>query len=407
MRSRSLGVAAFNNGASEEASGGDVQPRDVLSAAGKVSAATKSASSVTARNRRMFRLAALMTAASMVLSTTAFAADDTNIQPMGVDVAAVDQQMAAMEGRYASMSAAMATYYAANRGVALNAYLGDNPNALKNLLGSDKVLTDVLARANQAKSPEELNMILSSSGLGLDVNRWTSLTAANADLQAKAASIDAAVVNAGMNWAAALTQIHIPSVQAPGLPAMSTALATSMPAEGLAFGLFMNQSLANLISNFPDVFSQVQASGVGSPTAASAWKAAMGAAAAGSYSDLSKVVGTSSCGAAFVDGLTGKSANGCSPCEIAGMYGNAQMTLIFNPSAGSKAIDPSNPAVSATEWANMTPAQRAAIVAQNPGLAGNVDSALNGTNGCTSAGPAVQEGASSAVKDVLDFLNGR
>ena len=315
--------------------------------------------------------------------------------------------MGSFEGRYASMTAAMASYYAANRGQALGAFLTDNPAALKNLSGAGSGFADVMVKANQAKTPEELSRILAGAGVGLDVNSWTSLAAANADIKAKGSSMDAAVVNAGMSWAAALTQIHIPAVQAPGVPAMSTALATSMPSEGLAFGLFMNQSLANLIGNFPDVFAQVNATGVASPTASSAWKQAMDAAAAGSRADLSKVVGTSSCGAAFVDGLTGRSSDGCSPCAIAGMYGNAQLSLLLNPSAGSKSIDPSNPAVTATEWANMTPAQRAAIVAQNPGIAQNVDSALNGSTGCSTAGSAVQSGANTAVKKVLDFLNGK
>jgi hypothetical protein len=323
---------------------------------------------------------------------------------VSVDTAAIEQQMTAFEGRYASMTAAMATYYAANRGQALGAFLGDNPAALANFAGGGDGLSNLLNKASQVKSPEELNRLLATAGVGLDVNSWNTLAAARSDLQAKAGSMDAAVVNAGMSWASALTQIAVPSVQAPGIPAMNTTLATSMPAEGLAFGLFLNQSLANLIGNFPDVFAQVSASGVASPTAAAAWQSAMNAAANSSSSDLGKIVGTSACGAAFVDGLTGKSANGCSPCAIAGMYGNAQVGLLFNPAAGSKAIDPSNPAVTATEWANLTPAQRAAIVAQNPGLAQNVDNALNGTNGCSSASGAVKSGASDSVKKVIDFL---
>jgi len=359
----------------------------------------------TVKTGRLSRMAAIAVTSLLFVTSAAYA--DTTTPADTVDITSIDQQMAAFEGRYASMTAAMAVYYAANRGQALGAFLSDNPTALANLSGSGAGMTDIINKANQAKSPEELSRILATSGMGLDVNSWTSLAAANADIKLKAASMDAAVVNAGMSWAAALSQIHVPVVQAPGIPAMNTSLATSMPAEGLAFGLFMNQSLANLIGNFPDVFSQVHSTGVASPTASAAWKQAMDAAAAGSRVDLSQVVGTSACGAAFVDGLTGKSTNGCSPCAIAGMYGNAQLSLIFNPAAGSKALDPSNPAVSATEWANMTPAQRAAIVAQNPGLAQNVDGALNGTDGCSSAGSAVQTGANTAVKKVLDFLNGK
>jgi hypothetical protein len=343
---------------------------------------------------------------SSLFLTTAASADTTSTIST-VDVATINQQMANFEGRYSSMTTAMAVYYAANRGQALGAFLSDNPTALANLSGSGASMTDIINKANQAKTPEELSRILSTSGMGLDVNSWTSLAAANADIKSKASSMDAAVVSAGMSWASALSQIHVPVVQAPGIPAMNTTLATSMPTEGLAFGLFMNQSLANLIGNFPDVFSQVNSTGVASPTASAAWKQAMDAAAAGSYADLSQVAGGSTCGAAFVDGLTGNSTKGCSPCAIAGMYGNAQLSLLFNPAAGSKALDPKNPAVSATEWSNMTPAQRSAIVAQNPGIAKNVDGALNGNNGCSSASPAVQTGANTAVKKVLDFLNGK
>jgi hypothetical protein len=357
-------------------------------------------------HRALNKVFAVITAVALPLSFGVQPpATAANTSTVTVDSVALEQQMVAFEGRYASMTAAMATYYAANRGVALGAYLADNPATLNNFAGGGDTLTNLLSKAGQVKSAEELNRLLASSGVGLDVTRWTSLTAAQTDLQAKAGSIDAAVVNAGMSWAAALTQLAVPAVQAPGIPAMNTALATSMPTEGLAMGLFLNQSLANLIGNFPDVFAQVNASGVASPTAAAAWRSAMNAAAGSSATDLTRIVGSSACGAAFVDGLTGKSANGCSPCAVAGMYGNAQMGLLFNPAAGSKSIDPNNPAVNATEWANLTPAQRAAIVAQNPGLARNVDNALNGTDGCSNASGTVQSGANDSVKKVIDFLD--
>ena len=350
-------------------------------------------------------LTSLILVSSIFLANTATA--ESTSTNSSIDLANVNQQMTDFEGRYSSMTAAMVVYYAANRGQALGAFLTDNPKALANLSGSGAGMTDIFNKANQAKTPEELSRILSTSGIGLNVNSWTSLAAANADIKSNASSMDAAVVSAGMSWASALSQIHVPVVQAPGIPDMNTTLATSMPKEGLVFGLFMNQSLANLIGNFPDVFSQVNSTGVASPTASEAWKKAMQAAAAGSYTDLSQVAGGNVCGAAFVDGLTGNSTKGCSPCAIAGMYGNAQLSLLFNPAAGSKALDPRNPAVSATEWSNLSPAQRSAIVAQNPGIANNVDGALNGNNGCNSISPAVQTGASTAVKKVLDFLNGK
>jgi hypothetical protein len=314
-------------------------------------------------------------------------------------------QMIALEDNFSSMSAAMANYYAASKGMALVGYLADNPTSLAKLTGSATNSTLVNSLSNKTQTAQELSSMLVSSGISLDMKSWSSVNDAGVDLRSKASSIDAAVISAGLTWANAMLSLKVPTLASPTTPNIDITKATSMPAEGLVFGMFMNQSLANLIGNFPDVFAQVNSTGIATEKSNLAWQKSMKIAAEASNIDLKRVVGNGLCAASFVDGLTGSSPSGCSPCAIAGMYGNAQLSLLFNPAAGSKAIDPNNPSVNITEWANLPPSQRAVIVDQNPGLAKNLDQALSGGANCSGVKGAVTQSANSAMTKVLEFLN--
>jgi hypothetical protein len=348
-------------------------------------------------------LAGVLLLSMTVLTGTAVAEDTT----ASVDNSAYDAQMAGLKTSYGSMTSAMTAYYAANRGQAFGAYLADNPNAISRLSGASAGgnLTSLLSQAATMGSPGELDALLIQNGVGLDVSSWSSLGNAAADLQAKSQSIDAAVVNAGMSWAAALNMLTVPSVKNPGIPALDTTLATSMPSEGLAFGLFLNRSLATLIGNFPDVFAQVRATGVASPQANSAWRAAMENAGGASYTQLRNVVGTSACGTAFVNGLTGTNSNGCSPCAVAGMYGNAQIQLAL---AGGSTGGAANPVRSVTDLAGLSPESRAVASGASSPLSANLDQALaGGAGGCGSAAPAVKSAAAQSLPGIVGYLEGR
>lgn len=353
---------------------------------------------------------AMFVASLVALATLPGAAAAEDIAPVSVDTNGYDQQMADLKNSYSSLTAAMTAYYAVNRGQAFSAFLADNPTAVNRLSGANNGtnLSGILSQAGGVQNAAELDELLRRNGVGLDVNSWSTLGNAAADLQAKSRSLDAAVVNAGMNWAAALSMLVVPSVKSPGIPALDTTLATAMPAEGLAFGLFMNRSLANLIGNFPDVFSQVRATGVASADANAKWRSAMQAAGGASYAQLRNVVGASDCGTAFVDGLTGTPTNNCSPCAVAGMYGNAQLQLALDPSAAGAVTGAVNPVSGVTEWADLTPDQRAATTSQNPVLAQNVEQALSGSPaGCAAVAPVVKQTSNRSVNKVLDFLEGR
>jgi len=344
---------------------------------------------------------------TLTAATTFASAEEST--PVVVDTAGYDAQMSDLKASYSSMTSAMAAYYAVNRGQAFGAYLIDNPNAVSRLSGamSGTGLNNLLAQASTLRDPAQLDALLIQNGVGLDVNSWNSLGNAASDLQAKSRSLDAAVVNAGMTWASALTMLTVPSVKNPGFPAVDTTLATAMPTEGLAFGLFLNRSLATLIGNFPDVFAQVRATGVASPNANSKWREAMQAAGGASYTQLRNVVGTSSCGTAFVDGLTGTRTDGCSPCSVAGMYGNAQLQLALDPSTAAK-VPGVNPLLGVTDWAELAPDKRAAVTMQNPALARSLDEALaGGPQGCSAAAPAVLDSTTKSIPKVIEFLAGR
>jgi hypothetical protein len=357
-----------------------------------------------------FLLRFLATVLVVTLSTLPGAAFAENPTPASVDTSGYDQQMDGLKESYSSMAAAMTAYYAANRGQAFGAFLVDNPNALSRLSGSNKAgdLNKLLSEAATVRNPADLDALLVRNGVGLDVNSWNSLGGAAADLQAKSRSIDATVVNAGMNWAAALGSMVVPTVKSPGIPALDTTLATSMPQEGLAFGLFLNRSLATLIGNFPDVFAQVRATGVASPDANSRWRAAMESAGGATYEQLRNVVGTSTCGTAFVNGLTGSAGEGCPPCTIAGMYGNAQLQLALDPSKVTGVPGSSNPVLNVAEWGNLTPEQRVGVTAKNPALAKNLDEAFAGSSsGCTAAAPVVADATAQSLPKLVSYLSGR
>jgi hypothetical protein len=358
---------------------------------------------------RLFRC---VTAVTVICTLTALSSVAAAEEPtaVAVDTTGYDQQMADLRTSYSSMTSAMTAYYAANRGQAFGAFLADNPNALSRLSGTNSGgnLNNLLSQASVMKDPSQLDALLIQNGIGLDVNSWNSLGNAAADLQAKSQSLDAAVVSAGISWASALGMLAVPSVKSPGIPAVDTTLATSMPQEGLAFGLFLNRSLATLIGNFPDVFAQVRSTGVVSPSANAKWRSAMQAAGGASFTQLRNVVGTSACGTAFVNGLTGVQGSGCSPCTIAGMYGNAQLQLALDPSRAATLPGVTNPVLGAADLAELTPQQRAVAAPQNQTLGRDVDEALaGGPSGCSAAAPVVVDASGRSLPKVIDFIAGR
>lgn len=358
------------------------------------------------RTHRIVRTLPVAVFAFVALAVPAYG--DTTPAATTDAVTATQQQMAEMQLRYGSLSAAMAQHYAGRQNQAIASYLLGSPGSFGTLAGVSSSEVKSLASAlPEGATVEQLDAALSTAGLTLSSNAYSSVSAAAAEVRAKAATLDAAVAQAGIAWAGAMLRLHAPELITPPVPNIDTSSVTGMPAEGLAFGMFMNRSLNAMVRSFPDVFSQVSASGVGSSAAQTAWNKSMTTAMAASKPDLTKMLPTK-CGAAFLGALagsTGSSPAGCSPCVAAGRLAGSQLDLLFDPSKGSTIPDPSNPALNPSEWSSLTPYQREQLAQQNKSvndaLAGSTS---GGSTGCTAAGSAVQRNVQDVLPDVLDYL---
>jgi hypothetical protein len=362
------------------------------------------------------KLSSLSIFASFIISTSIFSpysnlalANDlpSSSQSTTDAYTSAQQQMTDMQLRYGSLSSAMAGHYAGKQQLAIASYLAGGPGKFGSLSGLNS--TDIKALSTSlpaGATVADLDIALATRGLTLNSKSFSDVSVAAAEIRSKAASLDATVAQAGMNWAQQMLRLRAPELLTPPVPSIDTTQYTSVPAEGLAFGMFMNRSLNALILNFPDVFSQVSSSGVGTKSSQEAWARAMGQAMTASAPDFNKMLPTK-CGGAFLDALGGKTnqTNGCSPCVAAGRLANAQMGLIFDPTKGSTLPDSSS-ALNPSEWDRLTPTQRDQLVKQNPTLADALGRATaSSSTGCSAAGAAVTRNVKDVLPDVLNFLN--
>jgi hypothetical protein len=362
------------------------------------------------KHRTIPTIAALSIFASLVAPSSEVArADDAPVTVQATTDAytSAQQQMSDMQLRYGSLSSAMAGHYAGRQQQAIASYLAGGPGQFGSLSGLSASDVKALSAALPAgATAADLDVALATRGLTLSSKSFSDVSVAAAEIRTKARSLDATVAQAGMNWAQQMLRLRAPELLTPAVPEIDTTAATSMPAEGLAFGMFMNRSLNALILNYPDVFSQVAATGIGTKASQDAWGKAMGQAMNASAPDFSKMLPTK-CGGAFLDALGGKSngTEGCSPCVAAGRLANAQMGLIFDPSKGSTLPDSSS-ALNPAEWERLTPAQREQLVKQNPSIADALGRATTSTpTGCSAAGAAVNRNVKDVLPDVLGYLN--
>ncbi|MFM7088873.1 MAG: hypothetical protein ACKOW9_05090 [Candidatus Paceibacterota bacterium] len=322
------------------------------------------------------------------------------------NISEAEAQMENLAKRYGSLSAAMAESYAINEGVSLKSFILGKPGTFSDLSGVNTGTLTGLTSSNKNLTINELDLLLQDKGLTLSSLAFSSLEKAALEVRSKSQSYDAAVIQAGMLWADTLYKLNVPALKYPDAPAMDASVVTGMPSEGLVFGMFTNRALNNFVRDFPDVFSQVNKSGIGSDKQLAVWNTSIKQAMNNSRPDLSSML-PGACGKSFLDGLSGSSAsNGCSPCNAAGLLGNAQLSLIFNPEAGST-LDKSDATISPSEWAKLSPKQRESVLKQNPTLSKVISGSSGAENGCTSIKPAVQSSIDSVLPKVLDFLESK
>ena len=322
-----------------------------------------------------------------------------------VDVKRTEEQMELLAKRYGSLSAAMAENYARNEGLSLKSFMLGKPGAFSDLSGLNPSSITGIRSNNVDITVNDLDMLLQERGLALSSLAYSSIEKAAFEVRSKSKSYDAAVVQAGMSWADTLYKLNVPTLKYPDAPKLDGSVVTSLPSEGLVFGMFTNRALNNFVRDYPDVFSKVSATGIGSDAQLSAWNNSIKQAMTNSRPDLSGML-PGVCGVSFLDGLSGNSSSeGCSPCNAAGLLGNAQLSLIFNPSAGST-IGNNDSTLSPAEWSKLSPKQREAVMSQNPSLA-SVINGVDGSNGCGALKPSVQNNISSVLPKVLDYLDGK
>lgn len=318
-------------------------------------------------------------------------------------------------GDYTSLAAAMTEYYAASKGNTLGQFISQNPETASSLLG---ISVDSL-QTLPSDDLESLNKGLDSKGMTLDTNSYSDLDLAKQDILAKGSSIDALMVATGAGYAEQLAALRAPSMSSPNSPNLDKSSATSMPQEGLAFGLFLNKSLTDLVTNSPDVFSQLQTSGLGTPAAQEAWNKSMLNAMSNSSGDLTTMLPTA-CGGVFLSAMASGDASsasksmpasgGCGSCLVSGLYSHGQMSQLFNPNIATVNPMPGSGFVNPSEWGNMAGWQKDTVTSQNADLSGALDKALGKTSsskstGCESSSAAVSKTAGSSLSSTLKFLN--
>lgn len=248
---------------------------------------------------------------------------------------------------YTTMSAALATYYADQANTTLDTFLTQNADHTSLLLGEPSNLLDIDI-GDTAALTERLHT--SPTRLGTD-NLQQLHTNLQADLHADQARIENVIAAAGANKANQLSQLRTPTLSQPDNPTPAT---PTLPQEALAFGLMYDASVTSLIAQHPDVFSQVERSGLASEQAQQAWDQSMLDAFDTTQRDLgsnltdpcitSALAITASGDPTAPQRILGDNADCDGRCQALGMYWNTTMhNLLADDSENDPLLPPSNP----------------------------------------------------------------
>lgn len=349
------------------------------------------------RKSTISRLLAICTAVALstLAGTPALAnPTDSSDETTTTTVSPTPATSSAFGAQFESLTAAMLNFYASSSGSSISGLLQQGSPQVASVLGG----TTMLPALSNASSLEDLQQRLKLSGLTLDLSSVTSTSDLFAEVNAKAATLDGRMTLFGANYATALGAMRVPALAMPGLDQSS--LSTALPTEGLAFGLFMNASVTNLVANHPDVFAQVRNSGLGTPQALEAWKTSMLQAGTAVGSNLSRLplpcIGEMLQGMAT--GVSSGSSSACGSCAVAGAYLHNHASTLLDPNANTAIPQPGTSDPSQTQ-----PWLQDALNAQNPGLSTQLEQVL-GPTGSITACSSSSEAASSALSSMLPGL---
>lgn len=305
---------------------------------------------------------------------------------------------------YTTLSAALLERYAAQQGTNLSDYLAMNSSQVSSMLGG----ADLAA----ASSFDALNATVSQKLLGGESSLVGSgFEAMLARVASALGTPDGNTIASGVAYANQLSGLQVPTLSAVSLPGggLGANLAAAGP-EQLAFGLFLNSSLANLVQDAPDVFAQVASTGLGTPEAMSAWRDAQAQAGAELNAGLSSGL-IAPCQAALMGSMASGNVNSgltlggddCRPCAVAGTYMHSNMNRLLAPGAGSL-LPVTDDGLTSMEWDSLSDWQQRSIEAANPGLRDQIEAARSSGPNRADLGSA-QAGCSNASKGTSEFLS--
>lgn len=339
-----------------------------------------------------------------------------NVDPSQVGSAVVNSdaytqtqtQMMEMQLRYGSLSSAMVGHYAGNANQKLSSFLNGSAGTFGSFSGADpEEFKSMALSLGKNATLADLDSLFDQADLTLSSQAYQDVNTAALELDTKSDTFDALVVKAGATWAQSVMSLRAPQLVTPAVPQVKDDRSVQLPAEGLAFGMFVNRSLNALVRQWPNVMGNVISSGTGSAESQKSWRESMQLAMSASKPDFESML-PSDCGAAFIQGLSGNvTSNLCAPCVSAGRLASSQLDLLFAPGSGSVIPNAADPALNPTEWANLTPFQKEQLLQQNPSIAqavANSSAASSGEVGCAGLKYNVQSNVTGSLPDVLDYL---
>lgn len=296
-----------------------------------------------------------------------------------------------------SLTAVLLASGAQQSGLNLDSYLAQHSGQLDSRLGGA-----VLG----ASSFEELNSRLTTLSFGNSPS-WGGLTSS---LATSAATPDGSAVIGGIDLTRSLGQLETPTLSMPSLGAAGAIL--SARPDQLAFGLFMNQSLAATVKDSPDIIAQVRA-GQLSPESQSAFQRGLSSAAESFSGGLGQAL-PSPCYAGMMlsianGGGTSARASGlpssCGACITAGSYLHGRMGDLF--STGKYTADATDGKLTPFEWNNLDASTKSAIEELNPQLGKEMSQVQGGSStSASNTGSACQSAAAGTTNFLGSNLGG-
>ncbi len=292
--------------------------------------------------------------------------------------------------QYQSLAEALLSFKALTGGTDIGNLVGLDPIGAAQLVAPGTGLN-----LNGVSTQQDLQTVLTTSGATLDLNGISSFDALYAEMAAKSKTLDGGFALESASYMSQLSSLRVPQLDSPG--------ELTMPMEGMAFGLFMNKSLTNLISNSPNVFAAVSATGLGTAGNLTAFKQAMTAASSDLGTELSRL--PMPCLADMMEamgtGVARSSNKACQPCAATGAYLHQGALSLLDPRVNNV-----NPSANTTpQLDNMPPWLSDALQAQNPQLTAQLNSVVAPTGVAATCGVG-QAGTSATLSGTLPGVFG-